>query len=30
MPGVRKAVEEDRIRILGAVCEAETGRVRYL
>jgi carbonic anhydrase len=30
MPGVRKAIEEDRIRILGAVCEAETGRVRYL
>ena len=30
MPGVRKAIEEDRIQILGAVCETQTGCVRYL
>lgn len=30
MPGVRKAIDEDRIQILGAICEAETGWVRFL
>lgn len=30
MPGVRKAIDENRIQIIGAVCEAETGLVRYL
>jgi hypothetical protein len=30
MPGVQKAIDENRVRILGAVCETETGRVRFL
>jgi carbonic anhydrase len=30
MPGVRKAADEERIQILGAVCEIESGLVRFL
>jgi carbonic anhydrase len=30
MPGVRKAIDESRIRILGAICEVESGGVRFL
>jgi carbonic anhydrase len=30
MPGVRKAVDEDRIQVMGAVCETNSGLVSFL
>jgi carbonic anhydrase len=30
MPGVCKAIDENRVRILGAICEIESGQVRFL
>jgi carbonic anhydrase len=30
MPGVRKAVDDDRIQVLGAVCETNSGLVSFL
>jgi carbonic anhydrase len=30
MPGVCKAIDENRVQILGAICEIESGQVRFL